>query len=291
MPISKILDNLENVTGSGKQYSAKCPAHDDRKNSLSVTQGRDGKILLHCHAGCQTEDILSAMGLTMKDLFPGPEETGMRGSGRPRHEKGTVTDEYVYHTPDGTPHLKKVRIQYAEGKSFYWQHFNGASWKSGRNGIVPPLYNGNSMVKDRDIFVVEGEKDVKTMKQLGFVAVSLPDGADSRWRDEYGPPFAGKEVYIIPDHDLAGEKYAAMLAEKIFPYADHVRVLDLKRIWPELPEKGDITDLCYHLGQDETIRALGPLIDSTPVWLPQNNPPRFLARSAEEFGEDNTRFV
>ena len=76
MPISKILDNLENVTGSGKQYSAKCPAHDDRKNSLSVTQERDGKILLHCHAGCQTEDILSAMGLTMKDLFPEPMKTG-----------------------------------------------------------------------------------------------------------------------------------------------------------------------------------------------------------------------
>ena len=291
MPISKILDNLENVTGSGKQYSAKCPAHDDRKNSLSVTEGRDGKILLHCHAGCRMEDILSAMRLTMKDLFPDPEEAGKGCPGKQHHEKGTVTDEYVYHTPDGTPLLKKVRIQYAEGKSFYWQHFNGASWKSGRNGIVPPLYNGNAMAKDRDIFVVEGEKDVKTMKQLGFVAVSLPDGADSRWRDEYGPPFTGKEVYIIPDHDAAGAKYADMLAEKIFPYADHVRVLDLRGVWSDLPEKGDITDLCYHLGQDETIRALGLLIDGTPVWLPQKNPPRFLARSAEEFGEDHTRFV
>ena len=291
MVLTHILDQLENVTQNGKQYSARCPAHDDRKNSLSVTQEKDGKILLHCHAGCKTEEILSALGLTMQDLYPAREEARNGGRGKGGHEKGRVTDEYIYTDPSGTPVLKKVRLQYSDSKSFYWQHFTGSSWKTGRNGITPPLYNQNAMEKDNMIFLVEGEKDVKTVKQFGWTAVSLPDGAASRWREEYGPLFRGKEVYILPDNDSAGEQYARMLAEKLFGYADHVRILDLSEIWPDLPEKGDITDLCSRLGVDETIRAVAELCSRTPVWLPQSSPPRFLAKSAEEFGEDDTRFV
>ena len=291
MVLTQILDQLENVTQNGKQYSARCPAHDDRKNSLSVTQEKDGKILLHCHAGCKTEEILSALGLTMQDLYPAREEARNGGRGKGGHEKGRVTDEYIYTDPSGTPVLKKVRLPYSDSKCFYWQHFTGSSGTTGRNGITPPLYNQNAMEKDNMIFLVEGEKDVKTVKQFGWTAVSLPDGAASRWREEYGPLFRGKEVYILPDNDSAGEQYARMLAEKLFGYADHVRILDLSEIWPDLPEKGDITDLCSRLGVDETIRAVAELCSRTPVWLPQSSPPRFLAKSAEEFGEDDTRFV
>ena len=291
MVLTQLLDQLENVTQNGKQFSARCPAHDDRKNSLSVTQEKDGKILLHCHAGCRTEDILAALGLSMKNLYPSPDETEADRRGKGRHEKAVVVDEYIYYDSSGTPLLKKVRLQHSDGKSFCWQHFTGSSWKTGRNGIVPPLYNQNAMAKDHDIFIVEGEKDVKTVKQFGWTAVSLPDGAASKWRDEYGPLFHGKEVYILPDNDNAGEQYARMLAQNLFRYADHVRILDLSGIWPDLPEKGDITDLCNQLGIDETIRAVAELCNRTPVWLPQSSPPRFLSKSAEEFGEDDTRFV
>ena len=291
MVLTQLLDQLENVTQNGKQYSARCPAHDDRKNSLSVTQEKDGKILLHCHAGCKTEEILSALHLSMQDLYPSPSEKQGKKPGREHHEKGRVTDEYIYHDSFGTPILKKVRLQYSDGKSFYWQHFTGASWKTGRNGITPPLYNQNAMEKDTMIFLVEGEKDVKTVKQFGWTAVSLPDGAASKWLEEYGPLFRGKEVYILPDNDGAGQQYARMLAENLYRYADHVRIVDLKAAWPEMPEKGDITDLCTRLGVDDTIRIVAELCSKAPVWLPQGSPPRFLAKSAEEFGEDNTRFV
>lgn len=56
MTLSDILSRLEGVQGRNGQYSAKCPAHDDRRNSLSVSAGEDGKILLHCHAGCSAGD-------------------------------------------------------------------------------------------------------------------------------------------------------------------------------------------------------------------------------------------
>ena len=69
MNLNDFLYQLEDVTGSGKQYSAKCPAHDDRKASLSVSEGEDGRILLNCHAGCSAEEICGALGIKVSDLF------------------------------------------------------------------------------------------------------------------------------------------------------------------------------------------------------------------------------
>ena len=55
---------------SGKAWKAKCPAHDDREPSLSIDEGSDGRALLKCHAGCPTDDVIAALGVTYRDLFP-----------------------------------------------------------------------------------------------------------------------------------------------------------------------------------------------------------------------------
>ena len=291
MTLHDFLNNLENIKGDGKEYSARCPAHNDRKNSLSVSQTTDGKILLHCHAGCTPEAVVSAMGFTMNDLFP--EREGCQdGTKKTPPERGQVTDEYVYFDASGVPVLKKIRLEYSDGKSFYWQAFDGTSWKNGRHGIIPPLFNQNAIPNTRDVFIVEGEKDVLTMKRVGFTAISLPDGAGSKWREEYGPLFHGKEVYIIPDNDAAGAGYAAMLAENLFRYADHVKILDLRTEWPSIWEKGDISDFCETYGEEETAAAVTQMIKQASPWLPNHiAQPRFTAKRASEFGEDNTCFV
>ena len=230
------------------------------------------------------------MHIDMKDLFPSGEEK--KGSKTGSAEKGRLTDEYVYYDSDGTPILKKLRLQFPNRKEFCWQHFNGSSWVYGRNGIAPPLYNQNAMANDDQIFVVEGEKDVHTLKRMGFTAVSLPDGASSRWREEYGPPFLGKEVFILPDNDAPGWKYASMLAEKLYNFADHVKILDLKRKWENIPDKGDISDVAAEVGDQEAILGIGWLADNTDVWLPQPIAgSRFTAVRADCFEDDNTRFI
>ena len=84
MKVDEILGRLKGVRASGDgSWVACCPAHDDANPSMSVT-ARDGKVLLHCHAGCQTAEIVSALGLEMKDLF----EDDLRGGGRVPRPKG-----------------------------------------------------------------------------------------------------------------------------------------------------------------------------------------------------------
>src|SRR5215211_5928998 len=67
-PIS-LTTALESVRQSNGSWKALCPAHEDREPSLSVTEGDDGRALLKCFAGCDTENIVSELGLEMKDLF------------------------------------------------------------------------------------------------------------------------------------------------------------------------------------------------------------------------------
>lgn len=60
---------------SGNGWEARCPGHEDAHASLSITTGEDGRVLLKCHAGCEAEAIVSAIGLTMSDLFPPKDRT------------------------------------------------------------------------------------------------------------------------------------------------------------------------------------------------------------------------
>jgi hypothetical protein len=71
MMIEDLLSLLSGVrrTGDGR-YIAKCPAHDDRSPSLSLRECNDGRVLVHCFAGCETEDVLAAVSLSFSDVMP-----------------------------------------------------------------------------------------------------------------------------------------------------------------------------------------------------------------------------
>lgn len=71
MTTDALLGRLERVrkTGNGR-WVAQCPAHDDKGPSLSVREVDDGRVLIHCFAGCETQGVLGAVGLTFEDLFP-----------------------------------------------------------------------------------------------------------------------------------------------------------------------------------------------------------------------------
>jgi hypothetical protein len=73
MSASTLLNRLEHVRQTAPyRWLARCPAHRDRSPSLSVRELDDGRVLLHDFGGCETADVLSALGLTVSDLFEKP---------------------------------------------------------------------------------------------------------------------------------------------------------------------------------------------------------------------------
>lgn len=70
-PVDALLPRLEGVRCNGPgRWVAKCPAHADKRPSLSIAEGADGRVLVHDFSGCDVYAILSAVGLEAKDLFP-----------------------------------------------------------------------------------------------------------------------------------------------------------------------------------------------------------------------------
>jgi hypothetical protein len=74
MGIDTLLSRLNGVkAGHGRSsWNSRCPAHEDRSPSLSVRLMDDGRILIHCFAGCDTESVLDAVGMAFTDLFAEP---------------------------------------------------------------------------------------------------------------------------------------------------------------------------------------------------------------------------
>ena len=85
MYLKQLLNKLQSVSGpnASGEYTAKCPAHDDRTASLTVTEKaspKDGKrrLYLCCHAKCTGQAVLAALGITAKDLIVDPDKGAFR---------------------------------------------------------------------------------------------------------------------------------------------------------------------------------------------------------------------
>ncbi len=96
MNIDQLFTRLEKIrrTGDGK-WLACCPAHNDKTPSLAIKQTEDGKILIHCFAGCDVESIVSSIDLSLADLMP-DNPTYKKGSKPPKFNKYELFDRMVY---------------------------------------------------------------------------------------------------------------------------------------------------------------------------------------------------
>lgn len=246
--IQEVLQRFDGVKRSGGgQYMARCPCHDDRKQSLSIGEGEKG-IVMKCQAGCDTKDILAKVGLKMGDLF--------------REERRSCEPEVVakYEYPNGAQ-----KLRYSD-KSFKWKRPDGRDgWIWNRQGIEHSLYISGELTGR--VAVAEGEKDADNLHSLGFNAVSGEDGAGpGKWRSEYTRQLSGLDVVIFQDNDKVGADYALETASALHGAAKSVKLLDLRRIWPEMPEHGDVSDLIARLGKSAALSEIERLIDDTSEW-------------------------
>lgn len=268
MTKNEFLNHFEGVKGSNGQYSALCPAHHDNAPSLSIKEGEKG-FALHCHAGCDTKDIVGAVGLTMNDLFYDSKLPKQQTSSR----RGQIVTRYDYTDIDGNLLYRKTRWVNEDGKkTFTWSHMENGQWKSGRNG-EPVLYNLPATKATGTIYVVEGEKDVDTLKAHHLAAVCGADGAGKdKWLPQYTEALKGKRVVVIQDNDDTGKKYAIATCNALHGQAASVKLVDLSVMWKEIPEHGDITDAVNSRLGESAMVSLEFLSKDLPEYRPQELP-------------------
>lgn len=271
---------------SGNGWKSLCPSHDDHEPSLSIGIGNDGRVLLKCHAGCETRVVLAALGLRFKDLnahdtsaaFSSPARTAGSSTKRKGNRSGTrvfaTAKEAVayleshhgprsrlwkYRNAVGRPTGMVLRWDKDEGKFFKPVSRVPGGWAIKGMDIPRPLYRLKELVASSPstpVFVVEGEKAADAAIMLGLLATTSPHGSNAAAKADWSY-LSGRHIVLLPDHDAAGHRYAAEVCElALAAGAASIKILDLSKIWADLPKGGDIADLVeLWSGELEPLRA------------------------------------
>jgi hypothetical protein len=248
MHLSEIISRFQNAKLIGENsYQVRCNCHDDKKASLTITE-EDNKILMHCHAGCDVRNILAAAGLTEKDLFNEVQK------------KPEVVAEYLYKDAEENTLYKVIRF---EPKNFVQAKYDNGNWIFKMTGVNYVLYNLPNVVKSDVVYFVEGEKDADNLNKIGLVATTSAGGAAGfkKKAEQYVKDLKDKTVYIIPDNDKPGFKYADDVKEALNGVAKEVKILKLANVVEDLKEKSDISDVIQKFGKEKTLELLDKLIN------------------------------
>jgi hypothetical protein len=254
-----VLGRLEHVRRCGDGWEARCPAHADARASLTVGVGEGGRVLLRCHAGCDTAAVVRALGLEMRDLFP--SDGGRHGA-----NGKSIVAAYDYLDEAGRRLFQAVRFEPKDFKQRRPRVVNARNdrpddWVWSLKGVQPVLYRLPELLAappDQLVFVAEGEKDVEALRKLGLVATTNPMGA-GKWRAAYNGALRGRPVVILPDNDDAGRTHTEQVARALLGTAASVKVLAL----PALPDKGDVSDWLKAGGTREELERLAA---ECPEW-------------------------
>lgn len=228
-PITDILlPKLEGVVQLGGYWKALCPAHEDRMPSMTVGRGTSQPIVIRCHAGCDSADILGRVGLTWADLC-GPRD---EAAGRDRGEwtpHGEAIAVYDYTDEAGKLLFQVLRTV---GKQFPQRvpdatRKTGWRWTLGDTRRV--LYRLPKVIEavgnGEMIYVCEGEKDVHAIEARGMTATCNPGGA-GKWRPEYSEFLRDTIVVIVADRDKPGQAHARQVAASLQDIASAVEIVE-----------------------------------------------------------------
>lgn len=207
-----------------------------------------------------------------------------------KQDYGQAEREHIY--PGGQ--MKKVMYRRADGSKYAcWLHMEGGTWQKGRGTAPHSLYIAGELAGA--VFICEGEKDAETLHKLGYNAASGADGAGhGKWRPEYTEQLKGLPVCIFQDNDKIGKDYAQETAVALHGAGSSVKVLDLARVWPEIPEHGDVSDMLLQFGEEKACAMIAQLISTTPQWEPpppEVDPLFSLFKSLEDFPEEEAKWL
>ena len=234
MTTDELLRRMDGVKAVSGGFQCICPSHADSTASLSVSAGNDGRVLLHCHAGCEPGAIVAALGLTLADLFAPNDEA--RASHSPvavyeyRDEQNVLLFQALRYPkkPNGDKDFKQRR---PDGNG-------GWIWKLEQTRRVP--YRLPELKGKPTVVIVEGEKDADRLWSLHVPATCNAGGA-GKWKDALTETLKAcgvKRVVVLADNDPPGEAHAIQVARS----CDDAGLLTKRILLPGLPPKGDVSD-------------------------------------------------
>jgi len=245
-----------------KSYTTDCPYC--RNGYLNVAKKSDGVVWYcrHCEEG-------NGEKFEQDDNNRGTER---KGDGKLGPEK----DVYKYPDESGKRLFDVVRFDPPGGeKQLRARKPNAKKWGIGDTRRV--LYRLDELIKDiaaeRVIFVVEGEKDSDTLRCHGIPATTNPFGATteekqskgSGWLRSYTESLRGADVVLCGDNDAPGREHVRIVGRELHGIARRLRVLDLKKFWPEIQESDDITDW---FGAGHKVEELWQIVGVLPDYQP-----------------------
>ncbi len=253
MHLDSFLALFSRVRKTPNGWQACCPAHEDKKASLSISVKED-KILLYDHAGCPTPTILDAISLKPKDLFL---------DSKPSSTKPEISVIYDYTDESGSLLFQAVRFT---PKDFRQRHPDGkGGWVWNLKGVRLVPYRLPAIMKEPSVFIVEGEKDADNLWKIGIPATCNPMGA-GKWHAEWSKFFEGKEVFVLPDLDEPGRKHAIDVGKKLFGHALRIKII-------ELPQEKGGKDVSDWLSRGRNKDDLLKLAKEAKEWLPPGTKP------------------
>ena len=238
------------VSASGSRCSGRnwqYPAHADGSPSLSLSEGSDGAVLVHCFAGCTVHQVMHALGLDLGRLFephvysperalgwqlrkptfapfrPSGGSGGSKRSGRP------ITTVHHVYVPDA---VRLERSRYAGGgKQCRWEVKTGRDWHyaAGLDLASLPLYEHRQMLMGASpgepVVVCESESSVDAMLKAGIYATTWAGGAASPQLHTLKEALAGARVVLIPDNDPPGLKCGEAIANALRGVCDLATII------------------------------------------------------------------
>lgn len=238
--------NLQHFTISkryGDKAQCRCPAHEDKQASLTITKGRKC-TLFHCHAGCSLERILTVAGLSKKDTFYDTEsvKANWRAYVETR-EKRKIEAVYNYVSCNGSYAFTKIRLT---GKKILYgilenERFTYGLPRSTPRKSLKAIYGNikaieKAIAEDKPIFIPEGEKDADSLAKQGYTAFTY--GGVNDWQADFAELVKGANVVILADNDKPGIDVANTILNDIQGIAKSAKIIVPM---PDVP-KADITD-------------------------------------------------
>lgn len=274
----------------GSGFKALCPCHPDRSPSLDIDL-KDGRTLVLCRAGCKTETILRAVGLNWSDVMPElPQQNGqpLFRDWYKLNRKYPIAAIYDYTDAEGRYLFSNIKFTQPDGKTFRQYILNEDRtdvirdkngkriWNAqGRKSLYNLLELLRAIQNDETVYVVEGEKDCETLREIGLVATT--SGSAKSWSNSFSKYFDGADVVLLPDNDAPGAEYADMVQLGILN-----TVKSLKRITVSALEKGDVSD--YLTKEDGSKDKLLQMVASAPNL--RESPAASLKNSGTHFFEE-----